>query len=134
MGRLWMWVLGGAGLLWAIKASAQTSRKLGDLTVTVAFPLMRSDPTSRAQRVLEINKVLQAVLSAKTACPGLPPITGLLNTSVSDPPASVVTATFAAEWTHDTLGPIKEVVRQCLLRHLQSIHPEVRDVSATRTS
>lgn len=133
MGRLWMWVLGGAGLLWALKASAKSNEgKSGDLSVVIAFSPIASD---------SVVRVLEAILSSKTACPGLPPIKALLGTPTADAPKTiggkntvVVRATFSALWTHDTLGPIKEAARQCLLKHLQSVDPKVVEVSATRTS
>lgn len=135
MNRFWWWALGAGTLLWGLKAMAAAPKKLGELTLSITFSPLNAG---------SVNAVLSAILSAKTSCPGLPPIKTLLGTpevtgtavSVTGKtqPSATVRAVFAAEWSHDTLGPIKEEARQCLLRYLQGIEPKIVSIAAIRTT
>ena len=132
MNRFWLWALGAGTLLWGLKALAD--KKLGELNVDITFTPLTAD---------SVNKVLNAIMTSKTTCPGLPPIKSRLGEPqvVSTPvgvsggtPSGTVRVDFMAEWAHDKLGPIKEDARQCLLKYLQSVEPKISNVSATRAT
>jgi hypothetical protein len=130
MRRSWLWWLGGGLLaLWAYKAKA--SGKKGELSIHLTgFKSDAADP------------LLAAILTGNAACPGLPKITKLLRGpfvagGVTEPgkaPQGLSAGyVFEAEWTHDVLGPIKDIARGCLERRLQAIVPGVT-VTAERLS
>jgi hypothetical protein len=74
--------------------------------------------------------MLGAILSANSTCPGLPKIVratrGPFVAGGGAGPGPLSAAYFVeAEWTHSTLGPIKEQVRACLMRQLQTVDPGI---------
>ena len=135
--RRWIpWMIAGAALFVATKVFAQ--KKTGELAVTLTFKkLPRANAEQQAAATAAVGRAIAGVLTAPKACPGLPAIreAGAAEAEISDSgDVSTVSKTFVAEWTHDTLGPIKDIARDCLLRHLQSVEPLVMSVAATRVS
>jgi hypothetical protein len=129
MRNKWLWLLGGgAAVLWWIKAGKAEAQRPGELAIHYS-----TETPGRA------GVVLTAILSgANAACPGLPQIIGLnrgpfVAGGGAGPTTSLsVTIIVNADWTHDTLGPLKPEVVNCLLRYLKSIDPDIGGVSAKR--
>lgn len=138
--RFWLWTLGGVGFLWAAKAYAQSKKKLGELEVTLSFRKFSSNTTEERQLSNDvIHTAFNAVKTVKKVCPGFPEIqdpalsTGTMTTAeVGD--TTVAKMTFPTYWTHDTMGPIREEVRKCLLGALQKSAPNLVNVAAVRIS
>jgi hypothetical protein len=126
--RWWWWLGGGLLALWAYKASA--SGKKGELAIHLKG--FKSEAADR---------LLAAILTANSECPGLPKITKLVrgpfvSGGVTEPGLkSELSAGYfvEAEWTHDVLGPIQDIARGCLERRLQAVVPGIK-VTAERLS
>jgi hypothetical protein len=125
----WLWLILGVGgvLLWAKSLAAETLKPtgIGELAIDVGNFKSGSG-----------DAVLAAILAANASCPGLPTIVKLnrgpfvAGGGAGPGPLSAMYIVDAA-WTHNTLGPVKESVRACLERLLQTVNPGA-SVTATR--
>ena len=126
MRNYWKWLIGGGLAFWAYKVYAQTPERLGDLKLTIVFkPNTLSMPG--------MNNALNAMAGMRQVCTGAP----MLGSAVQAPGVfngTTVVTVISATWTHDTMGPIRESVRQCYLNHLQAMDSNVVDVRAERIS
>lgn len=110
--------------LLAYRAKAKV--KTGELSISV-----------EGFKSADADRMLAAILTANTTCPGLPKISKLLRgpfvAGGAGPGPLSASYVVEAEWAHDVLGPLKGTPLGCLERRLQAVTPGVR-VTAERIS
>ena len=121
------WLVGAGGLLlWLVNKSSASSMKLGRMTISIQLKSKIPDAA--------VYGLAQSVLSARSVCEHFPDVKGSDGMPSLSLDGQTITEGYAAEYTHDILGPIKPEVRLCFLKYLQSINANVVNVTAERVS